>query len=93
MSDQIEVPSDPGLGGLESSVTATLSIDTDTVEQVHERLIRKGNQNALRASVIDEMRGVIDAIPVNDAADAASSLTTADRFKLGLILNRDCDTV
>lgn len=79
-------------------VNATLSIDNDPVEVVHERLLRKGKQNALRASVIDELRGMIDAMPTVEEANGeglaqSSVLTTADKFKLGLILNRDCDTV
>ena len=67
-----------------SSVKSTLSIDTDTIEQVHERLIRKGNQNAKRAEVIDTVRGYVQD---------SETITTADKFKLSLILNADCDSV
>ena len=77
--------------GVGSSVKATLSIDTDPIEVVHERLIRKGNQNANRAEVIDQVRGLIDAIPVIELGK--SVLSTSDKFKLSLILNSDCDSV
>jgi len=89
VSDQ----SDPSLGGLESSVTATLSIDSDTLEQVHERLIRKGKQHANRAVVIDTVRGIVESIEVATEEGAKSVLTSADQFKLMLALNTDCDTV
>ena len=71
--------SDMGMG---SEVKADLTIDTDTIEVVHDRLIRKGNQNAKRAAVIDAVRGYVQD---------SKTIDTADKFKLGIILNQDCD--
>ena len=39
-----------------SGVNGELSIDTDPIEVVHERLLRKGNQNAKRQAVIVNAR-------------------------------------
>lgn len=81
--------SDVGMG---SQVKATLSIDTDSIEEVHARLIRKGTQNGMRAQVIDGVRGLLESLPV-DEETGSSILSSSDRFKLGLLLNSDCDTV
>ena len=78
-TERMGTMSDMGMG---SEVKADLTIDTDTIEVVHDRLIRKGNQNAKRAAVIDAVRGYVQD---------SKTIDTADKFKLGIILNQDCD--
>ena len=67
-------------GGL-GEVKAELSYDADTIEQVHDRLIRKGIQNQNRQVVIT------DAL-----AWAAKNSLFAGVSDLVEILTRDCDS-
>jgi len=67
-------------GGL-GEVKAELSYDTDTIEQVHDRLIRKGVQNQNRQAVITDALGW-----------AAKNSLFAGVSDLVEILTRDCDS-